>query len=627
MTNADRQSTASKFVRWWPLPFVLLHATKLYLWFAKVEFASPYSIVNHDFIFYYARALRFHEFLKRSGRFWGYDPFHMAGYLSGPIHEVGNLLNGLFCHALAPVMPIRISMILFVFVALLIAPVAVFWAAGEWGGARDEAWGAFAVTVCLFGFLDPITRGLITRGVFGFQIGLFVSILTAGFAYRWAASSDVAAGLGTVLGITAVLLLNPVLALFVAPPLLCFTALRVRNFDPAWWAKSVGLFLLLVALNLFWIRPYLAFSAWRDWVPNFTTAGWLAFWRTIWMDPNDTAFSFLVAAFQLLLLTFAGLALRRIGKRDPRLLLAGSLWLAAAWIIGYFGSAFPWIRTLQPARFGIGFWALVWFFAGMEAPGRVRKPPVFVIAVYLAIVIGHLALPEFLHGRFVSRLPPGQEPFVSDFLRTDARPGRFLMECDEEDEPNFIDLIPFLDGQATLGGSNPGNFLITRFTIFAASYYQHDMVRGPVIFGRALESFSESDFGRYMDLYDVTWIAARAPASVRVLNGFIHLLEPAPTRGDYHVYRVKRDANPFAEGSGEVTADYDRISVAHPSSGRSVLKFHWLETLRSDQVRLSPVKLLDDPVPFVSYEIQGNPPPSVVVRNAGLGARAAVREK
>jgi len=68
----------------WPVVFLLLHAVKMFAWFHRVEWHSALPIVNHDFIIYYARMLRFHEFVARSGRFWGYDPTNMAGCLSGP---------------------------------------------------------------------------------------------------------------------------------------------------------------------------------------------------------------------------------------------------------------------------------------------------------------------------------------------------------------------------------------------------------------------------------------------------------------------------------------------------------------------------------------------------------------
>ena len=59
----------------WPPFFILVHLLKWAYLLREVRLFSDFPIVNHDFLLYYARALRMHQFFLTSGRFWGYDPF------------------------------------------------------------------------------------------------------------------------------------------------------------------------------------------------------------------------------------------------------------------------------------------------------------------------------------------------------------------------------------------------------------------------------------------------------------------------------------------------------------------------------------------------------------------------
>src|SRR6185436_7102537 len=102
----------------WVAALVLAHVIKMLFYFKGVHWSSPFPIVNYDFILYYSRALRAHEFFLRSGRFWGYDPFHMAGYVSGPVHEVGNYLTSLVAHFLSPWVSIAHTLLILEIVGL-----------------------------------------------------------------------------------------------------------------------------------------------------------------------------------------------------------------------------------------------------------------------------------------------------------------------------------------------------------------------------------------------------------------------------------------------------------------------------------------------------------------------------
>src|SRR5581483_8043171 len=68
---------------------ILMNAAKLAHWLRRIDLRTGLPIVNAEYLEYYARALRAHEFLARSQRLWGFDPFSMAGSPAGFFNEAG----------------------------------------------------------------------------------------------------------------------------------------------------------------------------------------------------------------------------------------------------------------------------------------------------------------------------------------------------------------------------------------------------------------------------------------------------------------------------------------------------------------------------------------------------------
>ena len=67
-----------------------------------------------------------------------------------------------------------------------------------------------------------------------------------------------------------------------------------------------------------------------------------------------------------------------------------------------------------------------------------------------------------------------------------------------------------------------------------------------------------------------------------------------------------------------MTLDYDRVRIENASVGRLVVKTHWIDTFKAEpDVPLSPVYLLDDPVPFIAVDnAVGHK--DILIYNAGL---------
>ena len=72
-----------------------------------------------------------------------------------------------------------------------------------------------------------------------------------------------------------------------------------------------------------------------------------------------------------------------------------------------------------------------------------------------------------------------------------------------------------------------------------------------------------------------------------------------PLRG-YIIYETNITPSYFLKGSGELEAAINRITIHSPSEGEIVLKYHWIEGLKTDPpLEIGSVKVLDDPVGFI----------------------------
>jgi hypothetical protein len=161
-----------------------IHIGKTIFMFRGVRWKDELPIVNVDYIIYYARALRAHEFYEKSGRFWGYDPYEMAGYVSGPIHEAGNYLMSWVSHVLSGVIPIHRTLLILEIMGLFLVPVMMYGAVKVWRENEEEAWAAFGVTVLMFGWFDPFSSQMIWASLFTFQVGTALSFLAVSLMWR-----------------------------------------------------------------------------------------------------------------------------------------------------------------------------------------------------------------------------------------------------------------------------------------------------------------------------------------------------------------------------------------------------------------------------------------------------------
>lgn len=626
------KSVGNRLRRWlrinWKRSLVMLHLVKMVYWFRDVNPFSGLPLTNVDYIQFYGRVVRMDHFLAVSGRIWGFDPFDMAGYLSGPFLEVGTHLLALIAHVCEPVLPISVTMLVLEVVTLVGMPFLVFPVMRLFGANRRAAWVSFGVMVFTFGVCEPFSVGMYKVGLWGFMLAAFCSLLQVALFYRWIERRGAKLWVGFTAASAVLFQIHPAAVILVLAPLL---TLYVFNFRRLGWRGHGALVVtgaVVAVTNWYWISPFLSFSYWRVTAPYYTTQGLRdVFDRFGFVQPE--LFPAVQATINDASLVLTAIALRRIALARPLLARVLAIWIGWLFVVSYFGSWIPWVRTLQPGRNEFLLYLILYLLSASVFESHVLARPrlrfvVGVLSVFLVFCMferGPGYLPWSKNAPALRTELMDWQGTLIQYLRTRTPgDGRILLECADDLNPNFADVVPAMTGGVFLGGQHPGNFLAARTSLFSGSYVlnQYEGSKTPTAFNHDAMTMPEDDFSAYLRLYNVTLVVARTRLMVGAMEKMTHTLEREEEIPPHVVYRVIQPSTWFVAGEGQIAFDFDKITIDDASTGTLIPKVHWLETFKTEPpVPIKPVFLMDDPVPFIAIDnAAGNK--HIQIYNAGL---------
>lgn len=605
------ESAIERWVRlYWKPVLLALYAAKMMYWFRSINFSSGLPITNVDYIEYYGRVLRMHEFLSRSGRLWGYDPFDMAGYLSGPFLEVGTHAIGIIAHVLEPLLPISLTMLVIEIVGLAASPFLVFPALKLLGEDRETAWIAFGIMTLTFGVCEPFSSSIIEMGLWGFMVSGFLSLFQVALLYRWIESGRTSLWLAFTAVTALVFQVHPASFVIVAVPDVALALLHWRRLGWRGWALLTLGAGVAGAANWDWMSPFLAFSEWLVRLPYFTTHGLVEMLSQFGPVQPDV-FGSLAAVVNTSAIVLGIVAIREMSKTRPSLAIAFAFWAGWLFVVSFFGSYLPKIWTIQPGRNEFAFFLVMYLLSATVLRTRVlaaRRSRIIagLLMVMFSLYVLDLGPASRRWGRqtpLQTELPSWQKEFISYLQSSAPKNGRVLLECADDVKPHFADILPMTTGAVFVGGQHPGNFLTTRFSLLTGVYQSDDAYTPPMAFSHNLLELSPAEFSAYLSLYNVHLVAARTAPMIDALDRMSEVIEPIEDLPPHRIYRVKSPSTWFETGSGRVSFDYDKITIDDASAGPIVVKFHWIKTFRAHPaVNIRPVFLMDDPVPFIAID-------------------------
>jgi hypothetical protein len=181
---------------------------------------------------------------------------------------------------------------------------------------------------------------------------------------------------------------------------------------------------------------------------------------------------------------------------------------------------------------------------------------------------------------------------IVDWLEANSRHGGRVL-CQDE---RLGDLLPFYVRREVIGGG---------VSTLASTPHRFAAVGPTHGFGRPWRATSPERLASYLDLYNVGVVVSTTPeltALVAACSGW-RMARP----GEASIL-VREDGAPGwlhdrEAGPTQVSWSRDRLRIEGAPKGSFVVRYHHLSTMQAPPgVRLVPVRLLEDPVPFVGID-------------------------
>jgi len=584
---------------------LLTRAMPLAEWFN----ADP--IVDRDYAYNFYNVHAVKNVFAESGRFWGYDPHFMAGYPVGTISDINNKLAELLAIVFRGVEPARVFKI-FCLACIALAAPAVYLAARNFGLSCATG---FVSAALVFAFWNTFGEAVNYQafGMVSFLAACYASLWTASLYFRALGRTDKLA-LGLLFVVTPILFsLHVTAVLLTAMAAVPLSIAFLRRSPKKVLLVTLIWALLVLAANLWWIRPMVAF-----WDIKLPTASLL--------QPRvfeDLGADFLHGATWYLLIVLCGfaglyhLATEEKGHLAVALLVAGAAFL----FLGYFGGLFEFTKNLEPKRFKLAAAVMLAVPAAAAFAGVARNlahrelasrnflsliltlvGPVYIVALTVFAENRLLSLGDF---SLSTRLPEGEAELVAWIRKNTRQDDRIAFEDRMRVRPaetlNLSPLLPFYTDREFVGGPNPRGVI------------RHNEInffdKAPAKKGEAWRSFFNgmditpktgirtAQLMKMLDQLGIRVVVAQSTPAIARFDK-TRAFRRVARCGRFVVYR-RRTPLPGPRYRG----DYDRIHVETREGGTFVLPYHWQTGLSSADAQLRSRRLMGGKfLPFVEAE-------------------------
>ena len=599
--------------------------------------ASPTLLSYDDYAlqFYYGQLGA--QLLSETGVNYGYDPSFLAGYPKLPLYYPSSRPFELAFHWFEGADPARV----FNRSVLALLASLPFWllaAAALWGAPGAERLAIVALgsvphllvpAADFYGYMEA-------SGMVSFLFASFVSLPVAAAGSRFLSTGGI--GAAVALAGTGCLLFvsHPSAPFLVVAPAVVLAAASLRRIP---LARALGLAVVVIVVAVVswpWFEGQLVLGSHAD-VSEFYTPGGERHFALPggWLAPLRVS----IPAPMLLALVppvFAPLGLLLWWREGERLRCA----LFATQIALLFGLCFYGIAVglsaLAPGRFSLplALWLLFPAAHGaaravaaihrrlsvrLGAHGPVAAGALLAFAVASALIAGGspsaLFRPYTLPQLERSAGTDTQAPAMLDWLReqTDSN-GRLLHEETDRLSHQYYGshlaaLMPLRTGRLLAGGPAPHALVVENSLRFIAGSLR----------GRPLAGWSDDDLHELLARYNVRYVLCwSAPAKRRLAR--LTQATPIGVYDKFALFRLETPPSYFLQGRGRLEVRGRRIALSElePEDGAVAIKFHWLETLRTDPPRpLEPFPVAGEPAPFLRVR---DVPESLEIYDAPRGA-------
>ena len=626
----------------WPGERVSLMVTGVLFLFHGLALASLFvplsGVFNNQPIIEQDWGLHFHHlesmeaFWRQDRIFWGYNPLFMAGYPSNTIQDLSIKFFefsalGLSTLGLAPIQWFKIL----AFLAMAAVPWLMYFAARNLFFDRDDIKNGVALVAALLGtayWWNSLPREMFFYGMVGYAPASYAGVWGVTLLYRIAKDS----ALWSPTHLTWLILALVIIPLHVQSIVLFLPAIIALLIVPGnifrrnlviWTAAAAALSLLANSpwlVTAFNHRSDDVAATIVDQLPLFTSIDPLVFLKD-YIGPNGY-WTFRPPlwekGFRLMLLSLGSWGTWKLLRSDNRtagVIIASSG--IALFLIAYFGSLVPFVRSWQPLRFKVPldlFLALAasYILAHALARRSLTSRP------YILPVLATCGLLAFMVNLFAT------ETRGTMLLRTRVRPElNAILEWIEKETPADARVLFEESGDET-GFVYDGMYL----SAFIPHWTSRELIGGPInlyndrhhfaefhsgkLLKKEIQALTDEAIRNYFQLYNIGAVVAFYPASVQRLRAVPGLVTLERRVGPVHLMRVNQPLSWFFQGEGKVKAGLNRLYLSELKGKEIILKYHWTKGLSaSPPAQIVPIRIYDDPIPFIKIM---EPPDTLTLR-------------
>jgi len=576
---------------------IIVSCFVLYLFFGARFFflgsQSPYfnkdflnqPLIHDDYAFHFIDTVESSSFLRENHRIWGYNPYYFAGYPSQVFLSIDThltiFINLILSGLLNPALLFNLS----IFLSFIVLPILAFFTAKNFNIGKINS--LFFFIFCIYFIVGfHRIRTFYIFGGYSFIIGVFLSLYVASLFYKYLEDKKPSILIHlTFFGSVAFFIhpLSSLMSFIFCGTLLIFYSNRLNLKD---YFKFIICLIVIFVTNLIWIIPKIQF---------FNLLGDLAFYmQTQFPDVFTKVIE--TRSFIFLFILFLFSVYKSNKSRERKFTSSMLISFLILMIVSLFGSQIG-LSDLQPTRFIIPTALLALLFISIQIKRRYEEKNV-IFFLFLTILIATFILASYpIKFSYGYREYPAATK-IFEFLKTNTSPKSRTHVQDSHHHPyfksHFTAFIPYKTSRAIVGG--PFTYPLTKFKF---SQFVDDN-----LFGKNLNEISDEEMESYLELYNIKYFLVfsdRARHYFGCKKKFKKVFHH--DRFSIHEY-LEADESFCYECQAVVEADYDRISVKGATSGKTILKFHYIKSLKimPEGLRIEPIRLLKDPNPFIMVE-------------------------
>lgn len=595
-----------------------VHVLATLYFFPLADILNNRPVITLDHSFHYYQAYQVREVFWDTLRFDRYDPYFMAGYPGGTIFDLDMKGAELFC-VISPIISVARALKLFILAAYLIIVPAVYGGSRMQGFKIEESMFGLFLFLAFWHWGRPYTGDFRYAGMFSFVFATHLCFVLVGLLRQVCRGTRIKTFLA--LGPLA-FLVHPTTVVMLPVPFAVSIGADRRQWGGRKCILLLGWCAAVIFINIVWLEPFFKY-VWMKTTTElyYQIEGWRGLVRLLW-KPSC------IIALSMIALAVVGVARTTVERRLKTALpaAAGSIFL---FFVAGAGVSLPGINQLEPGRFLYGAFVFLTPLAGVgcrylidgvlalfrsDVFRRRAKTTVVTAMILVALPLSLLESKSYFRHTLKTKFRPAVASLVDEVTNRVEPPGRLMIEdcaAMQYGDVHLPALLPLITGVEQIGGPYPHTFLLYYFTSF----------RWEETFGRPMNEWSRESFRPYLDLYDVRWVVTASDRSTRVM-GELMGRPPVWSQPPYAMWTVERardeadsgaePTNRYAAGSPvsaatEVRAGLNRIEISGGDGTTGYfIKYHWVPGLEvTGAARIRPVNLLDDPVPFIYIEPNG----------------------